>query len=350
MNLQLIKFRKINLNQNQTVEDWLTNEYNQYEDENTRFTFINYDGEIEGESTGASLIKTSSSIKLEDITEIDISTGDNTKVLNEKGNFVAQPDTTLINLPEIDETNGDENKFVNEKGLLITEEELKEYTPDVYMLYAADIYYKALSTNVFENAWADMKNVQTVNRASYPNGETNGVIIPYGTTSIGGGAFQNWTSNNKPLVIPNSVVSIDYSAFYNWPSNTHQLIIPNSVTSIGEGAFYNWRANNQPLVISEGVTSIGPDAFYDWYENTHPLVIPESITSIGRQAFSSWPLVPHIIMKSATPPIISYNTFDNQNNASIYVPDASLAAYKSAANWSTLEARIKPISELEGAE
>ena len=30
----------------------------------------------------------------------------------------------------------------------------------------------------------------------------------------------------------------------------------------------------------------------------------------------------------------------------IYVPDALVATYKAATNWSTLAARIKPISEL----
>ena len=41
--------------------------------------------------------------------------------------------------------------------------------------------------------------------AQYPNGETEGVIIPHGVTGIGSYAFRNWTSNNQPLVIPNSV-------------------------------------------------------------------------------------------------------------------------------------------------
>ncbi len=198
----------------------------------------------------------------------------------------------------------------------------------------------------------------------------NGVIIPESVTSIGSFAFSDWTSNNQPLVIPESVTSIGDSAFYYWTSNNQPLTIPNSVTNIGEYAFHNWTANNQPLVIPNSVTDIGYDAFAyweannqplvipnsvtsigygvfkSWLANNQPLVIPNSVTSIGEQAFLSWQLVPYVEMKGTTPPTLANsNAFSNQNNAPIYVPDASVTAYKTATQWVNLASRIFSIND-----
>jgi hypothetical protein len=37
------------------------------------------------------------------------------------------------------------------------------------------------------------------------------------------------------------------------------------------------------------------------------------------------------------------NAFDNTNNCPIYVPSASVEAYKAATNWSSLSSRIQAI-------
>ena len=110
-------------------------------------------------------------------------------------------------------------------------------------------------------------------KAQYPNGETEGVIIPQGVTSVGQLAFNYWPENNQPLVISDSVTSIVAGAFSYWPANNYPLVIPNSVTSIGNNAFSDWGAN------------------------THPLVIPNSVTSIGEFTFGYWALVPYVEMK-----------------------------------------------------
>jgi len=182
--------------------------------------------------------------------------------------------------------------------------------------------------------------------AQYPNGETEGVIIPNSVTNIGNYAFRGWTSNNQPLIIPNSVTSIGDYAFRGWTSNNQPLIIPNSVTSIGVYAFYSWTSNNQPLIIPNSVTSIGNYAFYSWTSNNQPLVIPNSITSIGSGAFFGWLLVPYVEIQSITPPtLVNANAFDGQNNAPIYVPDESVDDYKTATNWVELADRIFSIND-----
>ncbi len=196
------------------------------------------------------------------------------------------------------------------------------------------IYINALKENLFEAAWESSLTVipseisensafsNYRGTAQYPNGETEGVIIPHSVTNIGNFAFYGWQSNNQPLVIPNSV------------------------TSIGNYAFGYWQKNNQPLVIPNSVTSIGNVAFAYWESNNHPLVIPNSVTSIGNFAFGYWFVIPYIIIEAETPPTLSnQNAFDNQNDAPIYVPHDSVALYKNATNWATLTSRIFSIKD-----
>ena len=49
--------------------------------------------------------------------------------------------------------------------------------------------------------------------------------------------------------------------------------------------------------------------------------------------------------KRNTTNIRNYGAFNNSNDAPIYVPDDSVAAYKAATNWDGYAARIFPISD-----
>ena len=187
---------------------------------------------------------------------------------------------------------------------------LADELADEYFNYAKAYYTATGNGALFANAWehsltvdpSAISNLSDVHyprgKAKYPNGETEGVIIPHGVTTIGNHAFWGWTSNNKPLVIPDTVTSIGHSAFRYWTSNTY------------------------------------------------PLVIPDSVTSIDYNAFRDWESVPYVEIQAITPPSLADSeVFDGQNNAPIYVPDESVEAYKTATNWVSLANRIFPISE-----
>ena len=205
---------------------------------------------------------------------------------------------------------------------------------DEYFFYARAYYTTTNNATLFPNAWEHSLTVDPLEisedslydsprgTAQYPNGETEGVIIPNGVTSIGENAFMDWQANNQ------------------------LLIIPQGVTSIGDNAFLSWRTNNQLLIIPQGVTSIGNSAFNGWYFNNKPLVIPDTVTSIGNYAFASWQLVPYIEIQAITPPTLASRfAFNNQNNAPIYVPDESVDDYKAATNWVNLASRIFSIND-----
>ena len=72
-------------------------------------------------------------------------------------------------------------------------------------------------------------------------------------------------------------------------------------------------------------------------------------TSIGNFAFGNSTSLETLIVRATTPPsagrLILENTAIDSANGFIYVPDASVDAYKAASGWSTYASRIKPLSE-----
>jgi hypothetical protein len=239
--------------------------------------------------------------------------------------------TVADKLLQLNQVKQDIKEAIEMRGIPMTNVAFTEYANKIldisgelgeYFNYALDYYTATGNSSQFSNAWRHSLTVETVNRANYPNGETEGVIIPEGVTSIGNNAFFGWYSNNKPL------------------------LIPDSVTSIGDFAFQNWASNNQPLVIPDSVTSIGNSTFFGWSSNTHPLIIPSSVTSISINTFYGWESVSYVEIQAVIPPSLSsYTAFSGQNNAPIYVPDESVAAYKAATNWVNLAGRIFSISD-----
>ena len=157
------------------------------------------------------------------------------------------------------------------------------------------------------------------------------VTIPDSVTSIGYYAFYCCSSLTS-VTIPDSVTSIGDGAF-NICSSLKNVAIGNSVTSIGELAFYDCISLTS-VTIGNSVTSIGDYAFYDCISLTS-VTIPNSVTSIGEYAFCLCSSLKNVYCKPTTPPTGASLMFDsNASGRKIYVPTASVEAYKSAQSWS----------------
>ena len=181
------------------------------------------------------------------------------------------------------------------------------------------------------------------------------VTIPNSVTSIGGYAFYN-CSGLTSITIPNSVTSIEGHAFDGCSSLT-SITIPNSVTSIGIAAFSGCSGLTS-VTIPNSVTSIGGRAFYSCSSLTS-ITIPNSVTNIESGAFSGCSGLTSVTIGSGVRNIYS-NAFASCSNladvycyaenvpstssdafegsyvdyATLYVPEASVAAYKAAEPWS----------------
>ena len=159
-------------------------------------------------------------------------------------------------------------------------------------------------------------------------------------TSIGTAAFMYCTSLTS-CTIGTGVTSISSSAFYQCSGLT-SIVIPDSVTSIVTDVFCGCNALTS-VTIGSGVTSIGNNTFRDCRSLTS-INIPSGVTSIGQYAFSNCSGLTSVTVEATTPPTLAKaNAFTNTNNCPIYVPSASVNAYKSANNWSTYASRITAI-------
>ena len=168
--------------------------------------------------------------------------------------------------------------------------------------------------------------------------------IPNSVTSIGEEAFWGCYALTS-ITIPNSVTSIGYSAF-EYCSSLTSVTIPNSVTEIGNSAFYNCSALTS-VTIPNSVTSIGDSAFSGCHALTS-ITIPNSVTEIGYGAFYYCLALKEVYCKPTTPPTGGSGMFDsNASGRRIFVPIASVDAYKTASGWGNYASAIEPYNFTE---
>lgn len=187
-----------------------------------------------------------------------------------------------------------------------------------------------------------------------------------GTVILNGNANASTFYNCKISIIDlNGVTKIGKYAFYK-ASGFTSITVPSTVTTFNEFAFVgnsslrsvtiDYASNatlegNQfkdlqitSLTIGSHPTKIGNSMFYGCNKLTS-LVIPSNISSIEDSAFNECSGLTSITVNRTTPPTLGGTyVFDDTNNCPIYVPDASVSAYKTADNWSEYASRIKPIS------
>ena len=149
-----------------------------------------------------------------------------------------------------------------------------------------------------------------------------------------------YTSTDENIVTPKSFAGFNQ----NIKSNTYNHI--GKITfwgpfSIGREVFYD-RDNLKTIIIPNSVTSIGEYAFA-YCDNLTSIEIPNSVTSIGDSAFEGCTSLTSVYVKPTTPPTLGSYVFNiNASGRKIYVPRASLNAYKTASGWKDYASAIMP--------
>ena len=153
------------------------------------------------------------------------------------------------------------------------------------------------------------------------------------------------TSLTLPAGMTGSIGNSAFSGCYKLTS----LTLPAGMTgSIDNYAFSGCSALTS-LTLPAGMTgSIGSYAFNSCSKLTS-LTLPAGVTSIGTQAFYGSTLRQLVIQRTAgVVTLANVNAFGNSGitatTGDIYVPDALVSTYKTAANWVTFADRIQPLS------
>lgn len=129
-------------------------------------------------------------------------------------------------------------------------------------------------------------------------------------------------------------------------TGSHNLLevnYPETVTEIGR----NNHSNCFSLVSINfsNASTIGGSSIR--YNNVKYVKIPIGITSIPSLFIYTALHLEVLVFESEVPPTLSANNcLFGINKCSIYVPDSSVEAYKTATNWTSHASRIKPISEV----
>ncbi len=209
--------------------------------------------------------------------------------------------------------------------------------------------------------------VRTINEKAFSGCENLvEVAIPSSLTDVGDSAFaycdnlgaffgQMATEDGRCLVVRGSL-----EAFA--PAGITTYTIPPIVDEIGGGAFEGCEALTSisiPATVNEiderafayclllasvdipaGVSEISLSTF-EGCTALASILLPASITEIEESAFKGCTALQSIYCAATTPPRIAAATFDNvASDATIYVPTASVEAYKAAAVWSTYSSKI----------
>lgn len=165
---------------------------------------------------------------------------------------------------------------------------------------------------------------------------------------INGFSVDNTFRFSGDIAVPDGTTSIGHYAFYNC-ENLTSVTIPDSVTGIGISAF-RYCINLTSVNIPNGVPAI-KDATFWGCTNLTSIVIPSSVESLSASSFSQCSNLTTVIFNRITPPTMIINqwnsVFDGTHaDLKIYVPDASVDAYKTATNWVEYADRIYPLSSL----
>ncbi len=221
-------------------------------------------------------------------------------------------------------------------------------------------------------------SLTTIDSRTFGNcSELRSITLPYSITTIRTGAFSGCKSL-PAVTIPSSVTSIGVAAFYNC-TTLHQIDIPESVIDIGESAFYGCTSLESVIIssnsklevigstafyncsalssfsIPDGIKTLEREAFYKCSSlksvtipqsvesigdatfsgciNLTSITIPKGVTTIGQRAFYDCKSLTSVTIDISTPLEINGATFSNRQNATLYVPEGCVDAYKAAEYW-----------------
>ena len=146
-------------------------------------------------------------------------------------------------------------------------------------------------------------------------------------TTIGSRAFDG-CSQLRDITLPSGLTTINEYAFYNC-SALSVISLPSSLTTLGTAVF--WGCSGLiSLEVPEGVSSLPQSMFYNC-SGMQSLYLPSTITEINSSSLDGLTNLIDMHILATTPPPLSY--FSRASQVTLFVPEASIAAYQVADTW-----------------
>lgn len=198
-----------------------------------------------------------------------------------------------------------------------------------------------------DGTWVNIKGGAFVGSAieSVGNLEEASYIGDYAFCNVSTLSFDGIFRNND-------VAKVGKESFFGCANFAAALVLP-SLTTLGNYAFCK---SGITKVLDLGIVNTifgawaaeGRMGDFSNCPNLELAILPDTVTSIKDYAFFRSAKLRNVIVKASTPPALenkdAFNGVDS--NFIIYVPDASVAAYREASVWSSYASRIFPISQL----
>lgn len=193
------------------------------------------------------------------------------------------------------------------------------------------LYILKSNTATLSIDWGDGGAVET-------NSNSGAISLSHSYAAIGDYVIKMWISSGTGTYTLGRNTTTD-SLFGGSGAKTRQFatkIYIGANTVIAKYALQDSRSL-EIISVYSGITSIGEGAFYNCYK-IDEIILPATITTIGSYAFATGSFAPfELTITATTPPTIQVDTFSSTTKnylTKIYVPAASLDAYKAATNWS----------------
>lgn len=151
-----------------------------------------------------------------------------------------------------------------------------------------------------------------------------------------------------------AVTKID-SGTFNGANLTGIISLPNLSSVVSSNVNYGGSFSNKNL---EGIASLGSITSIPSYKRNSLafirsctklrfVIFPETLTSLGNYTIYNCTALSYVVFKAITPPSITTTSLLG-TTYTIYVPDESVEAYKTATNWTAYANRILPLSQYNG--
>ena len=161
--------------------------------------------------------------------------------------------------------------------------------------------------------------------------------------SLAGGAFNDCLKLRR-IILPSDMILL------NWLSNNpslDQIDLPETIKTIEANQFTY--SSLSEIVIPENVETIGAGLCRYCHKLRKVIIKTNLITATGGYFLVDCPNLEKLIIYTVTPPTFNWGSFDDTlSTVKIYVPDASVSAYKTTAGWKNRANYIYPISSYEG--